>query len=228
MVTTILANWKSNKTRVEAVHWLETFLDLYEPVQGLQVIITPPSLYLEPLKLVLDHRGVQGVALAAQDISPYPFGSYTGAITAEMVVDFAQYVIVGHSERRHYFHESHADIAMKTEEAQSAGLTPILCIDKPYVRQQLAALEQHVLEHDLLIGYGPVEAVNQEIPHRAEDQQEDISAIQHMIPNIPILYGGSIRPENSMDYLKLKGVSGLMVGSSCLDPHEFAKICQAQ
>ena len=225
MTITILANWKSNKTKTDAVRWLETFLGLYTPNPNVNVIIAPPHVYLTTLKQILDQHKPQRITLAAQDISPYPFGSYTGAITADMVKDMVDYVLVGHSERRRYFHESHAEVAMKIEACQNAGITPILCLDKPDIRPQIAALGDHVFKQDLFIGYGPVDGVNLEIPHDPADQQKTILDITKKANNIPILYGGSIRPENKNSYLSLQGVSGLMVGSSSLDPQEFAKIC---
>ncbi len=226
MTTTILANWKSTKTMSEASHWLQTFLHHYKPNQDLNIIIAPPTPYLATLKHILTKTAVTGISLAVQDISPFPTGSYTGAVAADMLAGLVRYALVGHSERRTYFHESHTDIARKVAEAQSAGITPILCLDMPYARTQLAALDPEALDQELLIGYTPVAAVNLEIPQLPEEQQENILTIKKMAPGIPILYGGSIRRENKADYLKLAGISGLMVGSSCLDPEEFAEICK--
>lgn len=225
MPTTILANWKANKTHSEALHWFETFLDCYAPRKYLEIIIAPPSLYLDSLGQLLKKKNRPEIALAAQDISPFPLGSYTGATPARMLKDFCRYTIVGHSERRHYFNESHSDNARKITEAQSEGITPILCLDMNYASAQIAALDQKALDGNLIIGYGPVHNVNLNIPQDPKAQQENILALQHLVANLPILYGGSVRPENSNGYLELEAVSGLMVGSSSLNPGEFAKIC---
>jgi triosephosphate isomerase len=226
MTTYVLANWKANKTLSESVTWIETFLDLYEPQPHLKIIIAPPAIFLVPLKQVMDQRGAGSVSLAVQDLSPFPTGSYTGAVAADMVRDLVDYAIIGHSERRRHFHESLTEIANKITESQAAGITPILCLDKPYASAQLAALDQQNLDQDLLIGYGPVEVINLETPPPPEGQQEAIHDIHKMIPDHDILYGGSINQHNAQSYLELSGISGLMVGSACLDPEEFAKICR--
>jgi triosephosphate isomerase len=225
MTTYILANWKSNKTRSEAVLWLETFLEHYIPLPDLKVIIAPPAVFLDPLKQILDQHKPADISLAIQDISPFPTGSYTGACAADMLRNLVDFAIVGHSERRHHFHETHAEIARKTSEAQGAGITPILCIDRPYAIEQIAALEQTALDNDILIGFGPVHAINQEPALPSEQQKKDIQAIQKMIPNQTILYGGSVNAENGPAFLQIPGISGLMVASASLDAQEFARIC---
>lgn len=225
MTTSVLANWKSNKTLSEAVTWLETFLDVYEPQPHLKIIIAPPGIFLVPLKHILDTRNADHISLALQDLSPFPTGSYTGAVAADMVRDLVDFALVGHSERRRHFHESLTEIASKITESQAAGIIPILCLDTPYASAQLAALDQQNLDQDLLIGYGPVEVINLKTPPPPEGQQEAIRKIQQMIPDHDILYGGSINRHNADSYLQLSGVSGLMVGSACLNPVEFAAIC---
>jgi triosephosphate isomerase len=224
MTTYLLANWKSNKTLGESVLWLETFLATYESKPNLKIIIAPPAHYLAPLHAILSKHGAKQISLAAQDISPFPTGSYTGAIAADILKDFVDFAIIGHSERRRYFHESHSEIGSKASEAQAAGITPILCVDMDYVRAQIGALDQEILDAGLLIGYGPVSAIDMETPPLPENTQECITKIQHMVPNQAILYGGSIQSHNAQSYQDLTGISGLMVGSACLDAEEFAKI----
>ncbi len=225
MTTYVLANWKSNKTLAEAVTWMETFIDVYEPQPHLKIIIAPPAIFLVPLKHIIDTRNAGYISLAIQDLSPFPTGSYTGAVAADMVRDLVDFALVGHSERRRHFHESLSEIANKITESQGAGITPILCLDRPYASAQLAALDQQNLDQDLLIGYGPVEVINLETPPPPEGQQAAIRDIHKMVPDHAILYGGSINHHNAESYLQLSGISGLMVGSACLNPEEFAAIC---
>ena len=167
MARYIIANWKSHKTLSQAEKWLEIFCSRHHPNSQLKIVIAPPALYLSPLNQLLHKLQASSISLAIQDISPFPFGSYTGAIAADMVQGLAEYVIAGHSERRRYFHETHQEIANKVTEAILAEIKPILCIDRPYARAQIAALDEKLLGN-LIIGYGPVEAVGLDIPQPPE------------------------------------------------------------
>jgi triosephosphate isomerase len=219
----LLANWKAHKTLGEAEAWLETFARSHRLDPHLQVILAPPVPFLIPLWRKLQKMNLSNLALAVQDLSPFPPGAYTGAVAAEMVRDFAEYAIIGHSERRRYFHETHQEIGNKVREAVAAGITPILCLDQPYARAQLAAIEEEDLP-GLLIGYGPVEAIGIEAPQSFAKAGAAIAAIRGMAPDTPILFGGSINAKNASEYSALAGSSGLMVGTASLEAEEFAAI----
>ncbi|MFN2365466.1 MAG: triose-phosphate isomerase [Desulfurivibrionaceae bacterium] len=222
MSSYLLANWKSHKTLREAEAWLEKFHDLRRN-SGPQVIVAPPMPFLAPMRQIMARLKIPNLALAAQDISPFPQGSYTGAVAAPMISEFADYAIVGHSERRRYFHETNQEVANKVSEAVAAGLKPILCVDLPYARQQLAAINEDDFA-ELIIGYGPVSAAGMDFPQALDEAGEAITEIRAMAPDQPIFYGGSINGENAAAYMNLAGVSGLMVGSASLDPEGFAAI----
>jgi len=222
----LLANWKSHKTIADAEAWLEKFSRIHRPDPQLQVIIAPPAPFLIPLWQKLQKMNIANLALAVQDLSPFPLGSYTGGMAAAMVRDFAEYAILGHSERRRYFHETHQEIANKVSEAVAAGIKPIVCLDQPYAREQLAAIQEKD-SAGLIIGYGPVEAVGIDVPQSFTQASEAIAAIQAMAPGKEILYGGSINKENAGEYNTLAGISGLMVGTASLDPEEFAAIARS-
>ena len=219
----LLANWKSNKTISEAEVWFEKFCHSYHPDPQLQVIIAPPVPFLVPMWLKLQKINAPNLALAIQDLSPFPLGSYTGGVAAEMVRDFAEYAILGHAEWRRYFHETHQEIANKVSEAVAAGIKPIVCVDRPYAREQLAAINEEDAE-GLIIGYGPVEAAGIDIPQTPGKAIEAIAEIQTIAPGKPILYGGSVNKDNAGDYINLAGIGGLMVGTASLAPEEFADI----
>ncbi len=225
MTKYVLANWKAHKKLPEAEVWIEKFCQLYNPHPQVEVIIAPPALYLIPIWYKLQKYKTVNLTLAAQDISPFPPGPYTGTMTAEMVRNLVGYAILGHSERRRYFHETNQDVANKVSEAQANNLRPIVCVDQPYSRSQIAALDEEDLD-DLFIGYGPVEAVGIDIPQSPAKTKVAIEEIQRIAPNSPILYGGSINRDNAGEYLKISGVAGLMVGTASLDPEEFALICE--
>ncbi len=225
MNTYLLANWKSNKTLPEATLWLETFLERYRPQPHMKVIIAPPFIFLEPLKRILDKHALSHLSLAVQDLSPFPTGSYTGAVAADMVRGLVDFAILGHSERRRHFHESHQEIANKVSETVDAGITPILCVDLPYAGKQLTTLNDKDFD-ELLIGYGPVEAIGLDIARDPEDTSKAIEEIQAMVPGKAILYGGSVSADNAASYLRIPGVAGLMVASAGMDPIAFADICK--
>lgn len=226
MTRYVLANWKSHKTLPDAEAWLDKFCLRYASHPNVQVIIAPPALYLHPLRQKLVQSNTTHIALAAQDVSPFPLGAYTGAIAADMLRDLIAFAIVGHSERRRYFHETNQEIANKVSEVRSVDIKPIVCVDRPYARAQLAALPEEDL-NGLIIGYGPVEAIGIDIPQSLAKTEEALEEIRQIAPNNPILYGGSINRDNAEEYLKLAGIAGLMAGTASLDPEEFALICEA-
>ncbi len=223
MTKYLLANWKSNKTISEAEAWINTFCSIQHTDPQFKVIIAPPIPFLVPIWHTLEKLKVSNLALAVQDISPFPLGSYTGVVAAEMVREYAEYAILGHSERRRYFHETNQEIANKVSEAVAVGIKPIVCVDLPCARQQIAAINEDDMK-EVIIGYGPVEAAGINIPQPLIKAQEAIAKIQVMAPDTPILYGGSINKENASEYNNLEGVSGLMVGNASLDPNGFAEI----
>jgi len=225
MTRYVLANWKSHKTMTEAQSWLSSFSRRYQPDPQVQVILAPSFVFLAPLRFMLQEQQTAQLALAVQDLSPFPLGAYTGAVAAEMVRDLVDFAMVGHAERRRYFHETHQEVANKVSEAAAAGIRPIVCVDRPYARPQLAALNETETA-DLLIGYGPVEAIGIAIAQSPEKTAGAIREIRDIMPDRPILYGGSVSADNAGIYMKLEGVAGLMVGTASLDAEEFAEICR--
>lgn len=226
MIKYLLANWKAEKTIAEASAWLDEFLRLYRPDPRVEVIIAPPAIALVPIQQKLIRDKIAHLSLAVQDLSPFPMGPYTGGLAADMLREVVDFAIVGHSERRRYFHETNQDVAGKVREAGAAGIRPIVCVDHGYVKSQLAALDEEDLDH-LIIGYGPVEAAGVDLPQSVEKVQGVVAEIGRLAPRVPVLYGGSINKDNACDYFEIAGVAGLMVGTASLAAEEFALICQA-
>lgn len=221
----VIANWKSYKRFEDAKKWLDEFARIYNAVDGLQVIIAPTFLSLEKLAEYIRKLDLRSVSLAAQDVSPFPKGSYTGAIAADLLKEMAEYVIVGHSERKRYFHETNLDIGNKVLETVDAGLVPIVCIDKPYAMSQLTALND-IDTDDVILAYGPADALTSRIPESPEKVREAVEFISQVHPKWSIVYGGALLPENAAAYANIPGVSGLFSGSASLEATTFAAIIQ--
>lgn len=219
----VIGNWKSYKRFTEAREWIDAFAKVYTPLEDVEVIIAPTFLCLERVAEYIDQVGLRNVSVAAQDISPYPKGAYTGAIAADLLNGAADYVIVGHSERRRYFHETSHDIGNKVSEAVDAGLVPIVCVDQPYAMSQLTSLNDIDTEA-VIIAYGPVESLNFRIPQTPEKVAEAAEFIGQVHPKWPIVYGGALHPDNASDYAGIAQLSGLFVGSASLDAGSFNTI----
>lgn len=219
----VIANWKCHKSSEEGCRWLDVFAGLYRPCSNVEVVIAPTFIALEKVASHLGVLALTNVHLAAQDISPFPKGSYTGAIAADMLKGMANFVILGHSERRRYFHETIQDVANKACEAVDAGLTPIVCVDSSYALSQLATLVD-IDSKNILIAYTPVDALNFNIPESSEKVEASVGHISQMYPDWPVVYGGALGVRNVKSYLSLNALAGIFVGSASLEPKTFVDI----
>ncbi len=144
-----------------------------------------------------------------------------------MVKDLVEYVIIGHSERRRYFHETSQDVAGKMSEASDVGLIPIVCVDQPYAKSQLLALNDSDSDSkEMIIAYGPVDAMTVRIPEPPIKAAETARFISQIQPGRPVIYGGSLEPDNVQDYVHVPDLAGLFVGEASLDVGSFLAICE--
>lgn len=216
-----IANWKSHKTLAEGAEWITTFQDLLKNdtkiISNLQdnkisIIICPPFYLLPSLKEIL--ADYPNYSLGAQNISPFPEGSYTGEIATHLIKDMIKFSIIGHSERRKYFHENDAMMGLKAEVALNEGITPILCIRSEH--DQIPAAVK-------LIAYEPVEAIGTGKNATIEEVLEMKKKLA-LSEDISFIYGGSVDPENSKEYITTEGIDGLLIGTASLDPSKFFSI----
>lgn len=221
----VIGNWKCNKGIPGAQSWLMEFAAHYRPVEGLTVILAPSFLSLPSLAERVVSLGLKNVKLAAQNVSPYPRGPYTGEVAADMLKGIADYVILGHSERRRYFHETEQDVSAKLREVVDAGLSPIVCLQQPLSLANLLGLRD-VEEAGMILAYGPVDATMARVPESVQTTVEVAREISKVCPGLPVVYGGSIEAHNAHAYAALPELAGLFVGQASLEPDSFLAICE--
>jgi triosephosphate isomerase len=233
----IVANWKMNKTRAEALEFRDGFVP-EAALRHVEIAIAPPYPFLTDL-VSPDGRW----SLAGQDCSAEPRGAFTGEVSAEMLASCGcRYVIVGHSERRKHFHESGALLAAKLARAREAGLVPIFCIGetleerregltREVLRRQVESTESHPSSSPLVVAYEPVWAIGTGQNATPEQAEESIAHIRALLPGRPdlmVLYGGSVTADNAGELASREGISGFLVGGASLDRIGFARICRSR
>lgn len=221
----VIGNWKCRKSLVQARAWLDEFRRGYEPVAGVEVAVAPPMVLLVPLAEYIEEIGLQQFSLTAQDVSPFPAGRYTGATAAGMLRNICRYAIIGHFERRRYFHETPLDVVNKAGEAADAGIAPIVCVDEKNAMSQLTALA-NIDSDNLLIAYSPADARNYRRPQDHEKIGRAVSYISQVYPNRPVIYGGGVEVGSHQKIASIAGVAGLFVGDASLQPQSFLTIVQ--
>ncbi|WP_457577045.1 triose-phosphate isomerase [Desulfomarina sp.] len=221
----VVGNWKCHKKSDDAKAWFEAFAEYCSPGDDLEVIVAPSFICLEPVASYLKKLGLKNVRLAAQNVSPFPRGAYTGEIAADMLRGLVDYVIIGHSERKRYFHETDQDVINKVTEVVDAGLIPIVCVDGSSLSSRLASLQDIDVDR-MIIAYTPVDALTFKIPESPERVKETLEGEKHRLGKWPVIYGGALLPSNIRDYSSLPVLSGVFVASASLDPGDFAAVCQ--
>lgn len=243
----IVGNWKMNMNVHEAsvfVHKLAKEVTVHRDVE---VVLAPTFLALQPISLQVDRRQFK---LAAQDLYWRDYGAFTGEVSASQLRGLVDYAIIGHSERRHVFHEHDKDIRSKVQAAIRNDIKPILCIGE--TAHQRALGETADVLHDQLLGglanvtseefshitvaYEPVWAIGTGDNALPEDAKKAARAIRRQIShlygekaaeNLRVLYGGSVKANNAAAYLGTEGIDGLLVGGASLSVHEFEVIIAA-
>jgi triosephosphate isomerase len=228
----VAGNWKMYKTATETAEFCRELRDGLSGVEGVDVAVCPPFIGLAPAVQALADTEI---AVAAQNVHWEPEGAYTGEISAPMLVDLGVYgTIVGHSERRQYFGETDETVGRRATTALDAGLWVIACIGETedehergetedVLRRQLVMLESH---DDLVIAYEPVWAIGTGKTATPEQAQEAHAFIKAIL-DVPVLYGGSVKPENTAGLFAQPDIDGALVGGASLDVDSFVAICQA-
>ena len=219
--TFIIANWKSNITSSEATSWLESFDIKDLDTTDKKVIICPSFALLSDIKSY-SLKNNSSVKIGAQDISPFGEGSYTGEVNGKQLKDFAEFVIVGHSERRKNFAESNDTVNLKIKKAFEYGLIPIVCISE---LEQVKALQEIAkTNNNFIVAYEPLFAIGSGTPDTPENADLMAGKIKNIIGDIAVLYGGSVTSGNINNFSKMPNISGALIGKASLNPTEFLQI----
>ncbi len=219
--TIVLANWKANFAPQRAFKWCDEFIESYTPVPEIEVVVAVPFFCMREVAAKLSH--LEGVELAAQSVSSYPQGSYSGANPASWLQGIAKYSLLGHRERRKYFHETHQDVAKQVRESLLEELQPIVCVDKDNVNAQVAVFDSEELMK-IHWAYTPKDADHLEKAHSNESIEKAVESISGKVGRQNVLYGGGVNSQNGKGILELKNISGILMGRGCLDGKAFAEL----
>jgi triosephosphate isomerase (TIM) len=241
-------NWKMNKSYDEAMSLVEDIMVANRPSDVL-TILGVPSIYLSEAH-EFSHAS-EGLDIAAQNCHHEGSGAFTGEVSAEMIESIGvQYVIIGHSERREFFHETEDMILAKMKRILNLRMNPIYCCGEPlsvrkagghkdHVIAQLNGSIMHLSPEELLnttIAYEPIWAIGTGETASPEQAQEMHATIRQALiekfgndvaQEISILYGGSVKSSNAKEIFSQPDVDGGLVGGSSLQAEEFIKIINA-
>lgn len=237
------ANWKLHKTPAETRKFLlefKTKLDALQLPYEKEVVFFPSAISLEAASEVLKESRVK---CGVQNVCSQGSGAFTGENSALVAKELgATYILIGHSERRHLFHETDDLIAEKVNYVQSLGLTPILCIGETLseresqktkevcARQLKVGLSRAHATKPLVIAYEPVWAIGTGKVATSEQVEETHTDVYNILkeigfPDGAILYGGSVKADNAKGLVNRSHVSGFLVGGASLEVDNFLQIC---
>jgi triosephosphate isomerase len=238
-VRLVIGNWKMNGSLASNAALLIALRQASGGVQAAHLAVCVPFPYLAQVSQALESTVV---SWGAQDLSAHPKGAYTGDVSAAMLKDFAcRWALVGHSERRALHGESDQLVADKALAALLAGLTPVVCVgeslaerDAGEVNAVIARQLQPILAlgtdavQRMVIAYEPVWAIGTGRSATPEQAQAVHASIRAMLPNkaqnVPLLYGGSVKPDNAASLFAMADIDGALVGGASLIAQDFLGI----
>ena len=236
----VAGNWKMNKTPQEGKSFIDDVVGSLPTINNVNIIFCPPFTGLNNIDISTPYY------LGAQNCFYKDKGAYTGEISIEILLECnVEYVIIGHSERRHIFHENNELIGKKMSRVINAGMRPILCIGetldemnngKTYdiIEEQMIKGLNNVKSIDnVIIAYEPVWAIGTGLTATVEKINEMHSFIRKILSRlytnndsdiIPILYGGSVNSDNANELISIDGVNGFLIGGVSLDVIKFTDV----
>ncbi len=226
----IAGNWKMYKGPAETAEFCRELK--HRDLGGVDVVVCPPYV---SLAAAVQQLADTEIAVAAQSVHWEAEGAFTGEVSAPMLKELGVYgAIVGHSERRQHFGETDETVGMRARAALAAGLFVIACVGETEAERESGATEDvlrrqvSVLEADdnLVIAYEPVWAIGTG-KTATPDMAQDAHAFVKSLVDLPVLYGGAVKPDNAAELLGQPAVDGARVGGASLDVDSFEAICRA-
>ena len=252
MAGLVIANWKMHGSRGFVSEYVPALLDKLETANAdTRVVLMPPSILIGDVRTHLQSRSTQQaeVSWGAQNVSAEAEGAFTGEISAAMARDQGcSYCIVGHSERRQLFGETDSLVAAKVGQILAHGLKAIVCVGETLAQREAKQAEQVVTDQvrsalknvdqgaweQIILAYEPVWAIGTGKTASAGDAQAIHASIRKALENmqapaqtIPLLYGGSVKPDNAEELFAQPDIDGGLIGGASLDAESFSAICRA-
>jgi triosephosphate isomerase len=242
----VAGNWKMNASKETVNTLIMGILSGMSDVES-KVIVCAPSPYLSQVEALITHSQLN---LGAQNLNVNKSGAFTGEMSADMIKDFgAQYVIVGHSERRSMYGETNSVVANKVKSALDNNLTPIFCIGETLQERESGNMESVVSSQiqavvdkvginafkNIIIAYEPVWAIGTGVTATPQQAQDAHAFIRSMLvtndtdiaQTTSILYGGSMNPNNAVELIACADIDGGLIGGASLKAQDFLQICKA-
>jgi triosephosphate isomerase len=240
----VAGNWKMHNTIQESVALAKAIVDGVKAIKKGEVVLAPPFTALARVSETI--KGSR-VALAAQNMYQEDKGAYTGEVSPVMLKDIGcTYVIIGHSERRKYFHEQDKEVNLKVKKTLSAGLKPIMCVGETDEERE-KGITQSIVDRQINLGLSGVEKIDNVViayepvwaigtgkvatPAQAQEVHKFIRGIlkdlyDSAANDIRILYGGSVTKDNIGELITMEDIDGALVGGASLKPDGFLGIIQ--
>lgn len=247
----VAGNWKMNNTLEEGLKLTSEIANMVadELLDDVKVIIAPPFVHLGAVHGLV--KNIEKIGVSAQNCSQHESGAYTGEVSPAMLKSVgAQFVIIGHSERREYYKETNDELKAKVDNVHKHGLTPIFCCGETletreagdhfdYVCTQLTDSLFHLSEEDfarIVVAYEPIWAIGTGVTASSDQAQEMHSQLrehiamkygQEIADSTSILYGGSCKPGNAKELFANEDVDGGLIGGASLQSRDFVDIAKS-
>jgi len=245
----VVGNWKMHLNTSQASLLLHRLHERIKIYRNIEVVLAPTMLVLQPLSLQIDRRKFR---LAAQNAYSKDEGAFTGEVSFTQLRELAHYVIIGHSERRIYFHENLNEICDKVTAAVRNEITPILCVGETKTEHRAGETKQVLHDQittavsnltarevaEIVIAYEPVWAIStfdgtlakpSQIQPMFDYVRKQIADLygKRTADKVRILYGGSVDEHTARGYMDLDGCDGVLVGGASINYHKFSEIVKA-